>query len=51
MGGNFRGVKISCYFEEAIILKFPWVLIFVGAVFRVYLKLSFFGFIQQFFAI
>ena len=22
MGGNFRGVKISCYFEEAIILNF-----------------------------
>ena len=21
-GGNFRGIKISCYFEEAIILNF-----------------------------
>ena len=41
MGGNFRGVKILCYFEEAIILKFLWVLIFVGAVFRVYLKSRF----------
>ena len=41
MGGNFRGVKISCYFEEAIILNFPWVLIFVGAIFRVYLKSRF----------
>ena len=42
MGGNFRGVKISCNFEEAIILYFrAWVLIFVGAVIRVYFKSRF----------
>ena len=27
VGGNFRGVEIWCYFEEAIILKFHRVLI------------------------
>ena len=36
MASNFRGAKISCYFEYAI-LEFSWVLIFVGTVFRVFL--------------
>ena len=43
MGGNFRGVKILCNFKEVIILNFSGCqrLIFVGAVFCVYLKSRF----------